>query len=125
MLADRSTRLVTSQPQSLPGFALMHGLGFSSASRIAKGVLLAAYLTLGGELRFRSESTWNPNWGETRIDKYEWYRILPYADLHLGPNVRMFGQIIGAWAGEKTNLVGVDETGFDIQQAFADLRLPV
>jgi Alginate export len=85
-----------------------------------------AYLTLGAELRFREEAYWNFNWGEVPVDNYQWYRLLPYADLHLGPNVRLFGQIIGTWAtGKETNVTGVDETGVEILQGFAELKLPL
>ncbi|PKA39998.1 alginate export family protein [Rhizobium sullae] len=85
-----------------------------------------SYLTFGAEVRFRTEAYWNFNWGEVPIDNYQWYRVMPYADLHLGPNVRLFGQIIGAWAAEKeTSVTGVDETGVEILQGFADLDLPL
>ena len=85
-----------------------------------------SYLTLGAELRFREEAYWNFNWGEVPIENYQWYRILPYADLHLGPNVRLFGQMIGAWAtGKETPVTGVDETGLEFLQGFAELKLPL
>ncbi len=84
------------------------------------------YLTLGAELRFREEAYWNFNWGEVPVDNYQWYRILPYADLHLGPNVRLFGQMIGAWTtGKETGISGVDETGFELLQGFGELKLPL
>jgi hypothetical protein len=85
-----------------------------------------SYLTLGAELRFREEAYWNFNWGEVPVDNYQWYRILPYADLHLGPNVRLFGQMIGAWAtGKETDVTGVDETGLELLQGFGELKLPL
>jgi hypothetical protein len=85
-----------------------------------------SYLTLGAELRFREEAYWNFNWGEVPVDNYQWYRMLPYADLHLGPNVRLFGQIIGAWAtGKETDVTGVDETGLELLQGFGELKLPL
>ena len=58
------------------------------------------YLTLGADLRPRYEHYVNRNWGDPPdpTDGYGWLRIMPYADLHLGPNVRLFGQLIGAWA---------------------------
>jgi hypothetical protein len=89
----------------------------------AKG---GAYLALGLELRLREEAYRNFNWGEVPVDNYQWYRLLPYADLHLGPNLRLFGQLIGAWAtGKESNVTGVDETGFEFLQGFADLKLPL
>jgi hypothetical protein len=85
-----------------------------------------SYLTLGAELRFREEAYWSFNWGEVPVDNYQWNRVLPYADLHLGPNIRLFGQIIGAWAtGKETNVSGVDETGLEILQGFGELKLPL
>lgn len=84
------------------------------------------YLTLGAELRFREEAYWNFNWGEVPVDNYQWYRILPYADLHLGPYVRLFGQMIGAWTtGKETGISGVDETGFELLQGFGELKRPL
>lgn len=84
------------------------------------------YLTLGAELRFREEAYWNFNWGEVPVDNYQWHRVLPYADLHLGPNVRLFGQMIGAWVTSKeTGISGVDETGFELLQGFGEIKLPL
>ncbi|HLM38794.1 MAG TPA: alginate export family protein [Microvirga sp.] len=84
------------------------------------------YLTLGAEIRFREEAYWNFNWGEVPVDNFQWYRMLPYADLHLGPNVRLFGQMIGAWTtGKETGISGVDETGFELLQGFGELKLPL
>jgi hypothetical protein len=78
------------------------------------------------ELRLREEAYWNFNWGEVPVDNYQWYRAMPYADLHLGPNVRLFGQLIGAWTtGKETKVTGVDETGVELLQGFADLKLPL
>jgi hypothetical protein len=85
-----------------------------------------AYLTLGLEFRLREEAYRNFNWGEVSVDNYQWYRVMPYADLHLGPNLRLFGQLIGAWAtGKETNVNGVDETGFELLQGFADVKTPL
>jgi hypothetical protein len=84
------------------------------------------YLTLGQEFRLREEAYWNFNWGEVPIDNYQWYRFMPYADLHLGPNLRLFGQLAGAWAaGKETGDTGVDETGFDLLQGFVEVKLPL
>lgn len=65
-----------------------------------------AYLSLGLELRFREEAYRQYNWGELSVNEYQWYRTLPYADLHLGSNLRLFGQVIGAWVTDK-EAVGV------------------
>jgi hypothetical protein len=85
-----------------------------------------AYLTLGMELRLREEAYQNKNWGEVPVDNYQWYRAMPYADLHLGPNLRLFGQVIGAWTtGKETAVTGVDETGVELLQGFADVKVPL
>ncbi|MGY3138296.1 hypothetical protein ACVWZM_008978 [Bradyrhizobium sp. USDA 4501] len=84
-----------------------------------------AYLTLGLELRFREEAYRNFNWGELPVNEYQWYRMLPYADLHFGPNLRLFGQMIGAWVTDKETVGGVDATGIEVLQGFADLKLPL
>ncbi|MET0426860.1 MAG: alginate export family protein [Microvirga sp.] len=85
-----------------------------------------SYLTLGLEMRLREEAYRNFDWGEVPVDNYQWYRILPYADLHLGPYLRLFGQGIGAWStGKETPVTGVDETGIELLQGFADLKLPL
>jgi Alginate export len=85
-----------------------------------------SYLTLGAELRFRTEAYRNFDWGEVSIDNYQWYRVMPYADLHLGSNVRFFGQLIGSWAaGKETTVTGVDETGVELLQGFGEITLPM
>jgi hypothetical protein len=85
------------------------------------------YLTLGAELRLRYEHFENNNWGQgpATNDGYLWYRALPLADLHLGPNLRLFGQLIAGWAADKEDKGPVDETGVDLLQGFADLKLPL
>jgi hypothetical protein len=85
------------------------------------------YLTLGADLRPRYEHYVNRNWGDPPdpTDGYGWLRIMPYADLHLGPNIRLFGQLIGAWAFDMEPAPSpVDETGADLLQAFGQLRFP-
>jgi hypothetical protein len=84
-----------------------------------------AYLTLGLELRFREEAYRNFNWGVLPVNQYQWYRMLPYADLHLGPNLRLFGQVIGAWVTDKETVGGIDATGIELLQGFADIKLPL
>jgi hypothetical protein len=86
------------------------------------------YVTLGGEARLRYEWIKANNWGEgpAADDGYLWYRTLPHADLHLGPYLRVFGQLVAAFAEDKEpSVTPVDETGVDLLQAFVDLILPV
>lgn len=85
------------------------------------------YLTLGADFRLRYEHYVNRNWGDPPepTDGYGWFRVLPYADLHLGPRFRLFGQLIGAWSVDvEPEPTPVDETGLDLLQAFAQVRIP-
>jgi hypothetical protein len=43
-----------------------------------------AWLSTGTELRLRSESLANNQWGAAPGQTYLWARALPYADLHVG-----------------------------------------
>src|SRR2546430_1757952 len=53
-----------------------------------------SYLTLGGEIRERYEYFNNYNWGKGPQDDngYLLQRYMVHADLHLGPDVRLFTQ---------------------------------
>ncbi len=83
-------------------------------------------LSLGADLRFRYERHRNNFWGgaDKPDDAYGLVRFMPYASLHLGPDLRLFGQLIGAWsAGVEPTPGPVDETGADLLQGFAQVRL--
>ena len=87
----------------------------------------ASFASVGTDLRLRYEGYANNLWGSgpKPTERYGWSRIMPYADLHLGSNVRLFGQLIGAWADRSRLTKGpVDETGVDLLEGFAQLRLP-
>jgi len=60
-----------------------------------------SYLTLGSELRLRSETITNDNWGLGKDDGYLWFRLLPYVDLHAFESFRLFGQLIMAEAVDR------------------------
>jgi hypothetical protein len=82
------------------------------------------YLTLGSEFRARYEFLGHPNWGEEETDSggYLWLRALPTADLHLGENARLFGElIIAPAAGVDPAPSPIDEDIADILQAFGEL----
>ena len=86
------------------------------------------FLTLGAEFRLRYEWYQDNNWGEGPQDDdgYLWARALPLADLHVGDNVRFFGQLIAAYVyGLDVPVSPVDEDRADALQAFADVRLPL
>ena len=86
------------------------------------------YVTFGEEERLRFERYHNNEFGSARKpdENYFRYRMLPYADLHIGPHFRFFGQVQGAWStrSEETKNPFTDETGLDSAQAFLDWRLP-
>ena len=85
----------------------------------------AVYLTLGGEVRARYEGLDNALWGDPPApdDGYLWVRAMPHADLHAGP-VRVFVQGIAGYArGVGAGKGPADETGIDLLQGFADVRL--
>lgn len=87
----------------------------------------SAYLTLGGEARARFEGFDNNLWGEPPApdDGYLWLRVMPHADLHAGP-ARVFVQGIAGYArGVGVGKGPVDETGIDLLQGFADVRVPL
>ena len=83
------------------------------------------WLTTGAELRARSESYRNNQWGgaDAPDDSYLWLRALPYADLHVG-KVRAFVQPILAYAvGVSPSASPVDQTRADLLQAFGEVDL--
>ncbi|HWF18177.1 MAG TPA: alginate export family protein, partial [Verrucomicrobiae bacterium] len=86
-----------------------------------------AYLTLGGQLRDRYEYFKNDLFGSGPQDKdgYNLFRAMLNADLHLGPNVRVFVQGISATEQDRTGgprPSDVDEA--DLYQAFVDITIP-
>ncbi|MFC7400587.1 alginate export family protein [Chelatococcus sp. GCM10030263] len=86
----------------------------------------SAYLTLGGELRARYESSLDPVFGlgPLRRNDYALLRSFLFADLHLGPNARTFLELASGfapgWAGEPPP---TQKDLLDILQAFGELSL--
>ncbi len=66
---------------------------------IALGPDPLSYLTLDGDarLRFDTYSGYPPDPSRRERGGYLLQRYMPYADLHLGDSVRVFGQLISAW----------------------------
>ncbi|APZ98899.1 hypothetical protein BWQ93_10625 [Sphingopyxis sp. QXT-31] len=84
-----------------------------------------AYLTLGGQARARFEGFDDNLWGDPPApdDGYLWLRVMPHADLHVGP-ARVFVQgIAGYVRGVGAGKGPADETGIDLLQGFGDIRL--
>jgi Alginate export len=87
-----------------------------------------AWLSLGGEIRERYEYTHDPTWGQDPQDEHGvlLQRYTLHTDLHLGPNLRVFEELLSALAnGRAGGASPVDEDQFDILQAFFDLSLDV
>jgi Alginate export len=87
----------------------------------------SAWFSLGGEVRERYEYTHNPLWGEDPQDDHGVFlqRYVLQGDLHLGPQVRLFGQLYSALENGRAGPTSpVDENQLDLQQAFLDLSVP-
>lgn len=85
------------------------------------------HLSMGIEARARYEGFANNRLagGDAPDDGYLWLRLMPHADLHAGP-ARLFVQGIAGYArGVASGPGPADETGIDLLQGFADLRLPL
>lgn len=81
------------------------------------------YLTLGGELRYRTEQISNPNFGlDVPGDGYLLQRITLNADLHLSERFRLYVEgISGLMWGENTPPPPPQEDPLDLQFAFVDV----
>ncbi|HEX6784397.1 MAG TPA: alginate export family protein [Sphingomicrobium sp.] len=87
----------------------------------------ARFLSLGADLRERVETSDVSVLGlrNSTADTYDLHRLLLYADLHLGPDIRAFAQIgnheeVGRHPASPTDL-----DRLDLQQGFIDLSQPV
>ena len=86
------------------------------------------YLSLGGTGRPRYEVYHNPDFGGGRADRHHnnddlLQRYLLHGDLHIGPDLRIFGQI---QSGFETGRLGgsrpeIDGDRFDVHRAFLDV----
>jgi hypothetical protein len=89
------------------------------------------YASLGGELRERYEFSHNPRFGQEPHDahgnnNYLLQRYMLHADLHLGPFVRLFGQLkSGLEHGRIGGPRPADEDRLDLHQAFLDVVAPL
>ena len=83
-----------------------------------------AWASFGGEVRERYEYTRNPQWGEGPQDRHGVFlqRYLLHGDLHLGPSLRLFGQLYSALENGRAGPPSpVEENRLDLQQGFIDL----
>lgn len=87
-----------------------------------------AWLSLGGTIRERYEYTHNPLWGAAAQDPSGTVlqRYVLHGDLHLGPRLRLFGQLSSALASGRAGPPSpVDEDRTALQQGFVDLAAPL
>jgi len=83
-----------------------------------------SYLSLGATIRERFESV-TFRLLPLQPDDYLIDRIQLHADVHLGPYVRIFTQVVDARAFGKSFLRPIDQDRLDIEQAFINFILPV
>jgi hypothetical protein len=85
----------------------------------------SVFLSLGGEMRERSEMIDDPDFGlgDTASDSYLLHRLLAHADLHIGASLRMFAQLGNHEAVGKKRLLPPDEDHLDVQQLFLEAKL--
>ena len=86
------------------------------------------YLTLGGQVRDRYEYFENFQFGKGPQDKngYNLVRVLGNADVHLGPNVRVFAEGISATEqGRNGGPRSSDLNQIDLFQGFLEVKIPV
>ncbi|MGE5463044.1 MAG: alginate export family protein, partial [Syntrophothermus sp.] len=87
------------------------------------------YLSLGGEARERYEYFDNFNWKEesTRDNGYALQRYFLHGDVHLGDDVRVFGQFQSSLENGRAGgpRPSIDKNELDLHQGFLDLRLPL
>jgi Alginate export len=88
----------------------------------------SARLTIGGEVRESYQDTHNPVWGDDpqHDDRVFLQRYALFGDLHLGPSVRLFGELFSALEDGRAGPISpVDENRLDVQQAFVELSTPL
>lgn len=86
------------------------------------------YFSLGGQVRERYEYFNNSNFGAGPQDEdgYSLTRLLLNGDLHISPYFRLFAQGKSAMIDDREGGPRpIDADELDVQQLFADLRLPV
>ncbi len=82
------------------------------------------YLSLGGEARMEFVDFNNEDWGRLGIGSNPFLiqRYTVHADVHVGPRVRIFGQLRSAWEnGRKNGPRPIDEDHLNIQNLFIDV----
>jgi len=83
-----------------------------------------AYLTLSGELRLRVNALSNPGLRDVPHQRQDISRLFAGADVHLGPVLRLYGELAHGWLSGR-NLGAPNatmENDLIVQQAFAELH---
>jgi hypothetical protein len=83
-----------------------------------------SYLSLGGEIRLQYQVIRHNDWGAGEEDRsgYLLERYMGHADLHLGPHLRLFGQLKSGLTHFKSYEPELtEEDRLDLHQAFVDL----
>jgi hypothetical protein len=86
------------------------------------------FLTLGGELRERFQDVRNPAFGlpspVRNTDVF--HRTFLFADIHLGPHIRTFVELVNGEARGTTKKPSTfEQDPLDVLQAFADVSVPL
>jgi Alginate export len=90
-------------------------------------IVPGSYINFGGELRERVEHFSRPFFGLTPRGSttYDLHRLLLNADLHIGDIFRTFIQFGNHLVSSKSLSPPTDVDQFDLQQGFADVKIPV
>jgi hypothetical protein len=86
------------------------------------------YLSFGGQARYRYDYFNNSNFGAGIQDEngFHLFRLLAHVDAQFGPNFRVFFQAISALEADRSGGPRPGDTDdIDIQQLFADFRVPL
>src|ERR1700704_355275 len=88
----------------------------------------AWFVSLGGELRERVQAVDNPAFGLPAPTRNAdvFHRTFLFADIHLGPHVRTFVEVVHAETrGSTTKPSTFEQDQLDLLQTFADVIVPV
>lgn len=79
--------------------------------------------TTGGDVRSRYQNEYNSRLGPNNND-YHLSRLRVYGDLWFRDDVRLYAEGIGAFTtGQELRPLPIDDTGFDLLNVFADVKL--
>lgn len=101
-----------------------HSCGWDSLKYIPLGECDDWFVSFGGQYRPRSDNYSNFNFGTTPGgSSYLLQRYLIHGDLHLGPRVRIFTQLMSGLEDGRTGgpRPDIDRNAFDGHQAFVDV----